>query len=44
MPRWLGPRIAAREWVEEDRFRFDVGVRMPLIGAVVRYTGWLERI
>ncbi|MBX3566273.1 MAG: DUF4166 domain-containing protein [Sphingomonas sp.] len=44
MPRFLGPRIDAREWVEEGRFRFEVGVRMPLIGAVVRYTGWLERI
>jgi hypothetical protein len=44
MPRLLGPRIAAREWVEEGRFRFEVGVRMAVIGEVVRYTGWLERI
>jgi hypothetical protein len=43
MPRWIGPRIAAREWEAEDRFRFEVGVRMPLIGEVVRYTGWLQR-
>jgi NAD(P)-dependent dehydrogenase (short-subunit alcohol dehydrogenase family) len=42
MPRMLGPRIAAREWQEEGRFRFAVGVRLPLIGEVVRYTGWLE--
>jgi len=42
MPRALGPRIAAREWEEGGRFRLDVAVRLPLIGAVVRYTGWLE--
>lgn len=43
MPRRLGPRIEAREWQEAGRFRFEVGVAMPLIGAVVRYTGWLVR-
>lgn len=43
MPRWLGPRIEAREWAEDGRFRFEVGVSMPLIGDVVRYSGWLER-
>lgn len=43
MPRWLAPRIAGREWQEEGRFRFLVEIRAPLIGDVVRYTGWLER-
>ncbi|WP_216352914.1 SDR family oxidoreductase [Sphingomonas sp. LM7] len=42
MPRLLGPRIAAREWQEDDRFRFEVDVRLPLVGPVVRYAGWLE--
>ncbi|NWP00812.1 DUF4166 domain-containing protein, partial [Escherichia coli] len=28
MPRFLGPRIAAREWQEDGRFRFEVGVAM----------------
>jgi hypothetical protein len=42
MPRGLGPRIAAREWQENGRFRFDVDVRLPLIGKVVCYNGWLE--
>lgn len=41
LPRFLAPRIVAREWQEDDRFRFDVGVTMPIIGRVVRYTGWL---
>lgn len=41
LPRALGPRIAAREWQDGERFRFEVEVSMPLIGPVVRYTGWL---
>ena len=43
MPRFLGPRIAAREWEEAGRFHFDVAVGMPLLGDVVHYSGWLER-
>lgn len=42
MPRRFGPRIAAREWQEDARFRFEVEVRLPLIGTVVAYRGWLE--
>ncbi|MCW3837046.1 DUF4166 domain-containing protein [Sphingomonas canadensis] len=42
LPRWAGPRITAREWQEDGRFRFEVTVRMPLIGEVVGYSGWLE--
>ena len=41
LPRFLAPRIAAREWQEDDRFRFDVAVSMPLAGRIVRYAGWL---
>jgi hypothetical protein len=44
MPRWLGPRIIGREWQEDERFRFEVGVGLPLLGEVVYYTGWLERV
>ncbi|MDG2534273.1 DUF4166 domain-containing protein [Sphingomonas sp. HITSZ_GF] len=43
MPRFLGPRITAREWQEDGRFRFEVGVSLPLVGAVVHYAGWLAR-
>jgi len=42
LPLMLAPRIAAREWQEGDRFRFEVDVAMPLIGRVVRYAGWLR--
>jgi len=32
----------AREWQDEaGRFRFRVAIRAPLIGAIIRYTGWL---
>ncbi|HEX5183775.1 MAG TPA: DUF4166 domain-containing protein [Allosphingosinicella sp.] len=42
MPRVLAPSISAREWQDEARrFRFDVAVALPLIGEVVRYSGWL---
>lgn len=44
MPRFFGPRIAAREWQEDGRFRFEVSVALPVVGDVVRYTGWLERL
>jgi hypothetical protein len=44
MPLFLAPRIAAREWQDGDRFRFDVAVAMPLIGKVVHYQGWLRPI
>ncbi len=42
LPLMLAPHIAAREWQEDDRFRFEVDVAMPLIGRVVRYAGWLR--
>ncbi|NYT43154.1 DUF4166 domain-containing protein [Sphingomonas sp. R-74633] len=44
MPRWLGPRILGREWQEGERFCFEVGVGLPLLGDVVHYTGWLVRL
>jgi NAD(P)-dependent dehydrogenase (short-subunit alcohol dehydrogenase family) len=42
MPRFLAPRIAAREWQDaQGRFRFDVAVALPVLGEVVTYSGWL---
>jgi hypothetical protein len=41
LPRALAPRIRAREWEEQGRFRFDVRVALPLVGEVVHYSGWL---
>jgi hypothetical protein len=42
LPRFLAPRIDAREWQEEDRFHLHVAIAMPLVGEVVRYDGWLR--
>jgi hypothetical protein len=42
LPLALAPRIGAREWEEEGRFRFEVAASLPLVGEIVRYAGWLE--
>jgi hypothetical protein len=44
LPRFLAPRIAAREYEAEGRFHFDVRLTFPLIGPIVHYTGWLKPI
>lgn len=44
MPLWLAPRITAREAQADGRFTFDVAIGFPMIGPVVGYTGWLDRI
>jgi hypothetical protein len=45
LPRFLAPRIAAREWEDEDgRFRFDVRLGFPLAGEIVHYAGWLRPV
>lgn len=41
LPLALAPRIGAREWEEEGHFRFAVAASLPLVGEIVRYTGWL---
>jgi hypothetical protein len=44
MPRFLGPRGEAFEWVDDlGRFRFDVELAFGVIGRIVRYRGWLVR-
>lgn len=41
MPLMLAPRSAAREYDHAGRFHFDVPVRLPLVGRIVHYSGWL---
>ena len=41
LPRALLPRVAAFEQVVEGRFRFDVSLRVPLVGLLAHYRGWL---
>lgn len=42
LPRFLFPRVAARERVEGGRFVFDVQAELPLLGLLIRYRGWLS--
>lgn len=45
-PAWLRPRIVAEERGSTvdggDRFHFLVGARVPLVGPVVHYEGWID--
>lgn len=41
-PGWLAPRIVARERAAGSRIHFDVSARVPGIGHVTGYRGWLD--
>jgi hypothetical protein len=41
LPAWSMPRVRCRETAESARFRFDIDFRLPLIGPVIHYRGWL---
>ncbi len=43
LPQALTPRVEARERVENNTFRFEVAVGLPLFGPLIRYQGWLRR-
>ncbi len=42
LPMRLAPRSLAREWQQDGAFHFAVALALPLVGDVVRYTGWLR--
>ncbi len=43
LPAFLAPRSEAREYQDdEDRFRFDVKLSLPVFGMLAHYRGWLE--
>ncbi len=43
LPPFLAPSSEAREWMDgEGRLRFDVPIRLPLLGPLVHYRGWLR--
>ena len=44
LPLAWAPRSRAREFMEDSTFHFDVPITLPLIGRIVRYTGWLKPI
>lgn len=42
LPRgWFG-NVGAREFERDGRYRYDVFARLPWIGPLVRYRGWLD--
>jgi saccharopine dehydrogenase-like NADP-dependent oxidoreductase len=43
LPAFVAPRSEAREYVDDqDRFRFDVRMSLPLFGLLAHYRGWLK--
>jgi len=41
MPRFLGPQGDTCETVRDGRFQFQVEIKLPLVGHLVTYEGWL---
>lgn len=44
LPLWLAPRTRAKEFEAGGRFRFDVAIDLPVLGPLIRYSGWLEPV
>lgn len=42
LPRALCGRVLSRSGVRDGRYAFDIDVRLPLLGRLVAYRGWLE--
>ncbi len=41
-PKFLLPKSISHERVQDGRFFFDVEIRLPLLGRLISYKGWLE--
>ncbi len=41
-PRWLLPRVVARERGEGSRLHFEISAGLPVVGRIAGYRGWLE--
>lgn len=42
LPQWLMPRLTAWERERNGRYEFDVDIRLPLLGRLVRYGGLMS--
>lgn len=42
VPAWLAPRIEAGKRIEADGYRFDVAIRLPLLGEILAWGGTLR--
>jgi hypothetical protein len=43
MPKWMMPNGDMHETVVNGKFVFHVEIRIPLVGHVVTYQGWLQK-
>ena len=43
LPRLVHPSVRTWECERDGRYQFEVEARLPLIGLIVRYGGWLVR-
>lgn len=44
MPRSLRGRVLSRSGVRDGRYHFSVDVRLPMLGQLIAYEGWLETV
>jgi hypothetical protein len=44
LPRLLAPSVRTLESQRDGRYQFEVEASLPLLGPIVRYAGWLERV
>jgi hypothetical protein len=42
LPRFLHPRVRTFEREQDGVYQFEAEAHLPLVGLLVRYTGWLE--
>lgn len=44
LPRALGGEVLSRSGIRDGRYHFSVTVRLPLLGQLIGYQGWLESL
>jgi hypothetical protein len=44
LPRALGGKVLSRSGIRDGRYHFSVTVRLPLLGQLIGYQGWLESL
>lgn len=42
LPRMLCGQVLSRSGAQDGRYTFDIDVRLPLLGQLIAYRGWLE--
>jgi hypothetical protein len=44
LPQLLAPAVRTFESERDGRYRFEVEASLPVLGRIVRYAGWLEKV